>query len=394
MNKKALLIAILFVIPTIIFSANKKTLWSFKTNGRIYSSPIISGEMVFFGSADSTFYAVNKNNGKLIWKYKTQGAIHSSPAITGNNICFGSADGNLYSLEIETGKLIWKFQSKGEKMQDVWDYYLSSPKVANGKIYWGSGDGNFYTLNVYDGKLVWNFEAGAIIHATPIIFNEMVYFGDFNGKFYALNSENGELIWKFKTVGDTYFPKGEIQKGATIDNGIIYFGSRDFNIYALNAKTGRGHWNRKENGSWIIAEPSIYNQNIYFGTSDTQRFHCLDKTNGKQVWEIPLPMRVYGKAIEHDNTIYFGCFDGKMRGVDSGTGKISWEFQTEGSKKNYFKIYNEDGKFKEGFELYGNDYLGTEKLIHTLGSILSTPIIENNIIYFGSSDGVFYAVPL
>jgi len=392
--KTTLLLNLLLLFSTALFSTSNQEPWIFRTNGRIYGSPVIAGKMIFFGSGDSTFYAVNKNSGKLVWKFKTRGPVHSSPAIMENSICFGSADGNLYSLEIETGKIIWKFESKGEKMLDIWDYYLSSPKEANGKIYWGSGDGNLYAINSKDGKLEWIFQTGAIIHANPVIVNGMVYFGDYSGKFYALNAENGEIIWQFKTVGDTYFPKGEIQKGASVDNGIIYFGSRDFNIYALDAKTGSGHWNMKERGSWIIAEPLIYKGNVYFGTSDTHRFYCLDKTNGNPVWEIPLPMRVYGKAIAHNNSIYFGCFDGKMRGVDSETGKVNWEFQTEGSKINYVKVYNEEGKFKDGFELYGPDYLESEKLIHTLGAILSTPVIENNIIYFGSSDGGLYAVPL
>jgi len=188
----------------------------------------------------------------------------------------------------------------------------------NGIIYWGSGDGNLYAINAIDGKKVWSFNTGAIIHASPVIANGMVYFGDYNGKFYALNTENGEIIWQFKTVGDTYFPKGEVQKGAAIGNGVVYFGSRDYNIYALNAKTGTGHWNMKERGSWIIAEPLIYNGNVLFGTSDTHRFYCLDKNNGNLVWEIPLPMRVYGTAIAHNNLIYCVFFDCKITGDQLG----------------------------------------------------------------------------
>jgi outer membrane protein assembly factor BamB len=103
-------------------------------------------------------------------------------------------------------------------------------------------------------------------------------------------------------------------------------------------------------------------------------------------------MRVYGSAIEHNGTIYFGCFDGILRGVDYKTGEVTWQFKTDGSKENYNKIFNSNGLFIEGFELYGKDYLESEKLIHTLGSILSTPVIDKNIIYFGSSDGSLYSV--
>ncbi len=233
MNKKTLLIALFFAIPFAIFSQNQQNPWTFQTKGRVYSSPVIAGDLLFFGSGDSTFYAVNKNSGALKWKFKTQGAVHSDPLVNNNFVYFGSQDGNLYSLDSQTGELIWKFQSKGERMLDLWDYYLSSPTIENGTVYWGSCDGNLYAINAVDSKLVWNYNAGAIIHATPLVFNGKVCFGDYNGKFYTLNAENGELVWQFKTVGDTYFPKGEIPKGAAVDNGIVYFGSRDYNIYAL-----------------------------------------------------------------------------------------------------------------------------------------------------------------
>ena len=73
---------------------------------------------------------------------------------------------------------------------------------------------------------------------------------------------------------------------------------------------------------------------------------------------------------------------------------LQWQFQTDASKQNYFEIYSEEGGFDEDFELYGADYLESERKIHELGSVLSTPVIWENKIYFGSSDGNLYAVKL
>ncbi len=393
MNKHIILSSLIMAF-TSYCSFGQDLNWKFQTKGRVYSTPAISGNTILIGSGDSTFYAIDKPTGKMNWSFRTNGAVHSSPTAYGAIVCFGSSDGSLYALNVETGILIWKFDSKGEKMLDIWDYYLSSPSVYNDVIYWGSGDGNLYALDSNSGEQVWRFNANGIVHASPIVYDDKVYFGDYLGYFYALNAINGEIIWSFRTVGDTYFPNGEIQKGASLDNGTIYFGSRDYNIYALNAQTGRGQWNIKEVGSWIIATPLIYNNYVYFGTSDTHRFYCVNKANGKVVWQIPVPMRVYGSATEHNGIIYFGCFDGILRGVDHKTGETKWQFQTDGSKENYSKVYNVDGKFKAGFELYGKDYIESERLIHTLGSILSTPIIEKKIIYFGSSDGSLYSVKL
>jgi outer membrane protein assembly factor BamB len=105
-------------------------------------------------------------------------------------------------------------------------------------------------------------------------------------------------------------------------------------------------------------------------------------------------MRVYGSAAERNGVVYFGCFDGKVYGVDHLTGEIRWEFQTDASRSGYDEIFDAEGGFKKGFELYGPETLESEKKIHALGSVLSSVVIRNDLIYFGSSDGNLYAVQL
>jgi len=369
-------------------------MWKFKTNNRIFSTPCIDDNLIFVGSGDSTFYALDKKTGKEVWQFETEGVIHSSPAVFNSIIYFGCGDGNLYALNKTDGKVIWKFQSEGEKMYGLWDYYLSSPAINEGIVYWGSGDGKLYAVNGETGELIWKFSTADIIHASPVIYKNSVYVGGFDGYFYCINKENGDLEWKFNTIGATYFPKGEIQKAALVEDDVVYFGSRDYNIYALDANTGRGRWNLKQPRGWIIATPVSYKDNIYLGTSDAHIFYCIDKINGTVNWTIPLRMRVYGTACVYDDIVYFGTFDGKLLGADYLTGEIVWKFQTENSKLNYSKVYNEEGEFAESFELYGNEYLESEATIHSLGSILSSPVIDEEIIYFGSSDGNLYAVKL
>ena len=81
----------------LIAYAQDNVLWKFKTNDRVYSSPLIDESMVYFGSGDNSFYALDKNSGEKIWQYKTKGAVHSSPTLYENLVYFGSADGALYA---------------------------------------------------------------------------------------------------------------------------------------------------------------------------------------------------------------------------------------------------------------------------------------------------------
>ncbi len=388
------ILLVLYVLASLPIHSQNKLIWTFETSNRVYSSPVIENNVLYIGSGDKHLYALDKKTGKQIWKYKTKGAVHSTPYIHNNLIYFSSADGNLYALDKNKGSLVWKFTAQGEKMYDLWDYYLSSP-IGNIKtIYWGSADGFVYAIDSKTGKLEWKFQTDGSVHASPVLDMENLYVGSFDGHVYALEKDTGQLIWKFKTVGAKYFPKGEIQKGLLLKDGVLYFGSRDYNMYAIDTKTGTGLWNMKEKSGWIVAIPTEHKGTLYFGTSDAHLFYAVDKETGFVKWAAPLQMRVYGSGVIYNNIIYFGSFDGKIIGLDIKTGERKYEFQTESSKKNYDLIYDKNGHFKKSFQLYGDDFEASEKQIHSLGSILSTPFIENNIIYFGSSDGTIYAVKL
>lgn len=371
-----------------------KSKWKYKTNGRVFGTPVIENDCVYIGSTDQKLYAIDSQSGLKKWEYLTGGEVRSSPILSENFILCGSTDGNLYVLDKTSGNLVWTFKSEGEKRNGLWDYYLSSPLVFENMVYWGSGDGHLYALELATGSLIWKFKTDDIIHADPVIHEDKVFIGSFDGHLYALDKSNGKLIWKFDTLGAQFFPKGEIQKAALIDEGTIFFGSRDYNLYAINEEDGKVKWNMRDPAGWIIATPTVDGDHIFFGTSDGHKFYCVNKYSGMILWEIALRMRVYGSALIHDDMVYFGTFDGKLMGIDKNTGAEKWEFQTDGSKANYTDVFNAQGEFKEGFTLYGLDVVESENRILDLGSILGTPVIDQNIIYFGSTDGHLYAVDL
>jgi len=64
--KKSLLLALLISISQFLLADNPKENWIFRTNGRIYSTPAISGNIVLFGSGDSCFYGVSRPMARYI----------------------------------------------------------------------------------------------------------------------------------------------------------------------------------------------------------------------------------------------------------------------------------------------------------------------------------------
>lgn len=386
--------------------------WKFKTDGKIFSSPIAKDRIVFIGSEDGYLYAIEEKSGNLKWKFKTNGAVHSSPSIYENTVYFGSFDGYYYAVNTKTGKQLWKFKTGGEywyretgvegAMDNLWDYFLSSPVIykdhKQASVLFGSSDGNVYSLDAKKGSLNWKFKTDGPIHSTPVIDKNILYIGGWDANLYAINCTTGKEKWKFSTSTKTGF-KG-IQSSVTVADGMVYFGARDPYFFALDSETGKEIWRYDAENSWILSSAVILNNILYVGTSDTYALLALDSKTGKELYRFKTSGYVYSSPAIAGNTIYFGDFTGNFFSLDIlSTGKISKLISTNARKKYASEILNND-TLDFVYAAKGSDlsqYKESKKVMdefYKLGAIVSSPFISNNTVYFGSADGYFYAIGL
>ena len=392
--------------------------WKFKTDGKIFSSPIVKNGMVYIGSEDGFLYAIDEKSGNLKWNFKTNGAIHSSPAIFENIIYFGSFDGNYYAVNTENGKLIWKFKTGGEHwlgetgrwgmkpetqyMEDLWDFYLSSPVVYQNKntasVLFGSSDGNVYSLDAKTGNLKWKFKTNEPVHGTPVLDQNKIYIGGWDATLYALNAETGKAIWHFATGTKMGF-KG-IQSSVAVAGDKVYFGAREPFFFALDKETGKLIWKYDAENSWILSSAVIKNNTVYVGTSDTYALLALDAKTGAEKYRLKANGYVYTSPAIAGNTIYFGDFTGNFFSLDLlSNGKKSNFVSTENRKQFAASTLKNDlldfGYAAQNLDLsvYDNNKKVMDKF-YQLGPIVSSPFISNNTIYFGSADGYLYAYNL
>jgi outer membrane protein assembly factor BamB len=381
--------------------------WKFKTQGRVYSSPAFANGVVYFGSTDHILYAVNANDGSVKWKSATESLITSSPAVADGRVYFGSYDGKFYALDAVMGKLAWKFETEGERryagkhlhglqpagetMPDMFDVFLSSPVVWNGKVYFGSGDGNIYALDAATGKLAWKYKTGDVVHASPAIANGILFVGSWDSYFYALDASSGKLAWRFKTGEDEKIHNQVgIQSSAVVADGIVYFGCRDSNLYAIDAHTGKEKWRFNNKGSWVVGSPAVRDGKMYFATSDSALFYALDAKTGAQAFSLQFKWPMFSSPSIASSLLYIGSNEGKLTAIDLAGQKTAWIFQTDGSRENGGTYTTPDGKPK--YEAaFADTVIGARRMM-SVGSILSSPVIVGDVVYFGSSDGNLYAL--
>ena len=394
--------------------SSPRVLWTFKTDGPIFGSPAVAGGVVYIGSDDSFLYALDQETGTLKWKFETQGRIASSPAVSDGLVYFGSYDGVFYAVDAGTGKEKWHFETDYERrfeapgihgtrpphqrIPDAWDFYESSPLVHSDRVYFGSGDGNVYSLDAGSGALRWKFHTGDVVHTSPAADGNTIYVGSFDTWMYAIDADNGTERWRFKTGEDPVrYNQTGLTSSPVVVAGTVYFGCRDAHVYAVDAATGRQKWAYFTDHGWVSATPAVRGDTLYIGTGSNLRFMALNTADGSARFSVPIKSAIFSSVALAGDLAYVGTMSGELAAYDVKDGSVRWQFRTEANRQDPRKIFKADGTLnpetlgKSIFTDFQNMYVTMEKRL-SVGSILSSPVVDRGTIYFTSTEGVVYAL--
>ena len=386
--------------------------WAFPTGDRVVSSAVMQGGVVYFGSDDGNVYAVDARDGRQLWKRATGGAVSATPAVSGGTLYVGSFDGRFYALNAQSGAVRWKFTTAGERrfeakglhgmspktqtFFDPFDVFLSSPVVADGRVYFGSGDGNLYALDAASGELRWKFAAGDVVHASPAYADGVLYVGSFDSRLYAVDARTGKEIWRFQG-GEDPFAHNQVgfQSSPAVVDGVVYTGCRDSNLYAIDAKTGKEKWRVSNGGSWVISSPAVVNGKVIYATSDSSLFHVVDAADGKPLAKQSTKAYVFSSPAVAAGVVFIGVLNGTLEARDLATGELLWDFRTEASRENPGWALTADRRFNVPMLYRSNN--GEAEIVATtkqlaVGSMFSSPLVADGVVYVGSTDGNLYAL--
>ncbi|HUJ27076.1 MAG TPA: PQQ-binding-like beta-propeller repeat protein [Myxococcales bacterium] len=388
--------------------------WTFKTDGPIVGSAAVDGGVVYVASLDTHLSAIDAATGKEKWSFKSSQPIRSSPAIAGGLVYFVSSAGSLAALDAATGKPKWvlpteyerRFQAKNlhgyppaeQTMPDAYDLFTSSPAVANGKVFFGSGDGNVYAADAATGVLQWKFATRDVVHTSPAVAGGLVYVGSWDSTLYALDADTGALRWSFAAgQDDTIHNQVGFQGSPAVVDGTVYVGCRDAHVYALDAGSGKKRWDYPTSKSWVIGTPAVRDGLVWVGTSDSSRLMALDAKSGRLRFNVDARGYMFSSPAIAGDLVYAGDHNGRLYAVGARSGKIAWEFQTEASKKDPYKVLTAEGRidaptlYAPMFFDFQDMYVAASKLV-SIGAIVASPTIDNGTLYVGSMDGTFYAI--
>jgi len=228
----------------------------------VHASPALADGVLFFGSWDSYFYAVDAATGKEKWRFHggedpmihNQVGFQSSPAVVNGTVYTGCRDSNLYALDAATGKEKWRF------FNDL-SWVITSPAVADGKVFFATSDSSLYhVVDANSGKPVVRQQGKAYMFSSPSVAGDVVLIGVLNGTLEARDAKTGDLLWDF-----------QVEKSKQ-NNGWVLTGDRKFNVPFLYHSSWREAplvANDKQIGiGGIYSSPIVVNGVVYFGSAD------------------------------------------------------------------------------------------------------------------------------
>jgi eukaryotic-like serine/threonine-protein kinase len=316
---------------------------AFTTARDVISAPKSDGKLIFFGSTNYLFYAVDTGCTE-VWKFATGDRIKSDPLVDGKRVFISSYDGHVYALDAATGTQLWMFppvapakidlppppppepkpakpKKKGKGKADVepepspppppppvvrtikvGDFSYSSPAIANGVIYVGNLDHNMYAIDAQTGTLRGQFSTGGPVTSSPLIVDNTLYFGSNDGNVYAVDLLNNNIRWKFLT-------KDWVNSSPRFSEGVLYIGSNDRHLYALDPAAGTIKWSFETEGP-AIAAPAFYkNLVIAAGGSGDGSIYALQRADGSEFWKYRTGGKIESDPIVVADKLYVSSTD-------------------------------------------------------------------------------------
>lgn len=344
------------------------------------------------------------------WQFPVNEMVPTTPAVVDGVVFFGTWEGIFYAVDAASGKEAWRFNAR-ELVGDesAWQArgvgIRGGITVHQGRVYFGDTGGYLMAIDAKSGRLHWRKRLDAHPHARVFsaakIFGDRLYIGvssleesairinpDYNGYTFggsvvALDLATGDERWRFHTIPvkprrigtkeggrPVYGPAGAaVWATPTIDprrrliyvaTGNGYTGPEEHlqlaeAVIALDLDTGRMRWsyqampgakdlytNERLAGDDEGPDLDFGQSPILLGGPTNDRFlacgqksgwlYLLNPATGRKIWETKvgagggLGGLEFGSAT--DGTRIFAAIangEGNVAAVDVTTGKILWQ---------------------------------------------------------------------
>ena len=299
---------------------NPVLLWTFNSNARTSSSPVIAGGTTYWSDKRGHIRGVDLT-GKQVYDYDFQTAVEATPMIHDSVLYIGRIDGWMSAISLSQKDTLWNFETMGQLNASANCANFEGRKA----VVFGSYDNFLYCLDSRTGEEINRFESGYYINGAVALWKQYVLFGGCDAWLRVIDCQTG--IATDSLLLDNYIPASP-----AIIGDFCYVGDYSGNIYECQLEKGKIVRHQKiveaGNDDSFVSVPAVTSGNLYFLTHD--RHLCsINRKDGTVRWKYLLKGNTgESSPVVCKDKIIVCTKTGIVSILDATTGTLEWEYDT------------------------------------------------------------------
>lgn len=239
----------------------------------IIGGPVLNGDTVLVPSADGTLYELefDTNSAEVVWEYPTEAALWSSPLVSEEVIYQSSMDHHVYAFNAQDHTLIWE--------EDLSSAVLDTPTETENLLLVGTFGNELVALDKARGGVEWKFETEAWVWGNPLVIEDHAYFGDLNGNIYVLDIHSGREVWDSERLD------GAVTSTPVTSGELVYFTTETGTLYARAISDFTPEWEETLDGGLYVTPLVDENTLILSVISQDSPLVILEADTNRTSWE-------------------------------------------------------------------------------------------------------------
>ena len=333
--------------------------WTFDTESKVTTQPIVVDGTVFVGATGGTLYALDAQTGTEQWSRNHDESLDSGPVVSGG-LVYVPTGGRLLAYSAATGD--------GQFAVDIGGQ-VGTPTVSDGTLYTRS-NGKLYAIDATGGDVHWN--GGSFENSLNAARNDELAVTVSDGSVYVMYPDDrydGTVYLSSFTADPTAdSPEQEWQTELEFVEYQVRF---DTTVTATDGKLYAGLWD---------------------GGGGTQGVVALNAASGSEEWRYTDISNVRTYPTATTDTVYTAATN-ELVGIDPALGTAKWSTDLSGNPTSPILVGDTLIFGSSDNNVYAYDTEGEQRWSFATGNnVVAPPVAVDGTVYAASTDGLVYAL--